>query len=139
MIFTHVFFTELPDDARFIRQEVFVDEQGFKEEFDSTDECCTHLVLYADNAPAAAGRLYKTGERIYTLGRIAVRKQFRGMGLGAETMGLLEEKARGYGAERTAVSAQLRVREFYEKMGYKASGEVYLDEFCEHIHMEKEL
>ena len=30
-------------------------------------------------------------------------------------------------------------RPFYEKLGYWASGEEYLDEYCPHIHMEKEL
>ena len=54
-------------------------------------------------------------------------------------MKLLEEKARELGAERLALSAQCRVREFYEKSGYTASGEVYLDQFCPHIHMEKSL
>lgn len=137
MTVSHEFFDALPDEARLIRQEVFMDEQGFKNEFDDTDKCCVHLVLYADGFPAATGRLYKTGEKVYALGRIAVRKQLRGTGLGAEAMALLEEKAKELGAEKTAVSAQCRAKGFYERLGYKASGEVYLDEFCEHIHMEK--
>lgn len=28
---------------------------------------------------------------------------------------------------------------FYEKNGFQAYGEEYLDEFCPHIHMEKRL
>ena len=31
-------FNYLPDDAQMIRQKVFVDEQGFKEEFDKIAE-----------------------------------------------------------------------------------------------------
>ncbi len=139
MTVSHKFFDKLPDEARLIRQEVFMNEQSFKNEFDDTDKCCVHLVLYSDGSPAAVGRLYKTGEKVCTLGRIAVRKQFRGMGLGAEVMDLLEEKAAGLGAESTAVSAQCAARGFYERLGYRASGQVYLDEHCEHIHMEKNL
>ncbi len=139
MDISYKFFRELPDDARLIRQEVFMEEQGFKNEFDDTDSCCVHLVLYCGGSPAAVGRLYKTGEKVCTLGRIAVRKQFRGMGLGAEVMGLLEEKAVVLDAEIAAVSAQCAARGFYERLGYKASGQEYFDEHCKHIHMEKNL
>ncbi|WP_329887796.1 hypothetical protein [Pseudoramibacter faecis] len=34
----------LPPDARTIRQTVFVDEQGFYDEFDALDKTATHLV-----------------------------------------------------------------------------------------------
>ena len=35
------------------------------------------------------------------------------------------------------LTAQVRVRPFYEALGYVASGDEYLDEGCPHIHMEK--
>lgn len=35
------------------------------------------------------------------------------------------------------LSAQVRVRPFYEALGYIASGDEYFDEGCPHIHMEK--
>ena len=139
MLITHKFYSELPKEAIEIRTEVFVDEQGFEEEFDKKDKECLHLVMFCDGVPAAVGRIYTDEEKVYAAGRIAVRKQFRGHKLGAEIMRLLEEKARELGAERMWVSAQCRVREFYEKSGYIAEGEVYLDQFCPHIHMEKSL
>lgn len=46
---------------------------------------------------------------------------------------------RGRQVKRLALSAQVRVRPFYEKLGFTASGDEYLDEYCPHIHMEKEL
>lgn len=133
------FYSALPDEARLIRTEVFVEEQGFQNEFDISDRLCSHLVIFSDGKPAAAGRIFPPENGMCVIGRIAVRKDFRGKRLGAEAVGLLEEKARELGAERTALSAQCRVREFYERLGYKASGEVYSDEFCPHVHMEKEL
>lgn len=139
MELNHKFYKEIPKEAAEIRTEVFVDEQGFEEEFDEKDRECLHIVLFCGGVPAAVGRIYKDGEKAYAAGRIAVRKQFRGQKLGAEIMRLLEEKARELGAERMWVSAQCRAREFYEKSGYTAEGEVYLDQFCPHIHMEKPL
>jgi len=139
MITEHKFYSALPDEARFIRTEVFIEEQGFKNEFDESDGQCLHLVIFSDGTPAAAGRIFPPENGICIIGRIAALRNFRGKNLGAEAVRLLEEKARELGAKRTALSAQCRVAEFYEKLGYKASGEVYNDEFCPHIHMEKNL
>jgi predicted GNAT family N-acyltransferase len=139
MIYEYKFYSTLPSEAKLIRTEVFVEEQGFKNEFDESDNLCLHLVLFENGIPAAAGRIFPPENGVCTIGRIAVRKDFRGNKLGAEAVRLLEEKARELGAERTALSAQCRVTGFYEKLGYKTSGEVYNDEFCPHIHMEKNL
>lgn len=40
-----LFSTGLPEDAKQIRTAVFVDEQGFHEEFDETDDISIHAVL----------------------------------------------------------------------------------------------
>ncbi len=139
MTYEYKFYSTLPDEAKLIRTEVFVEEQGFKNEFDGSDNICLHIVLFENGMPAAAGRIFPPENGICVIGRIAVRKDFRGNKLGAEIVRLLEEKAREMCAERTSLSAQCRVMKFYEKLGYKASGEVYNDEFCPHIYMEKNL
>lgn len=139
MTFEHRLYSTLPDEARAIRTEVFMEEQGFKNEFDEDDSRCIHAVIFADGMAAAAGRIFPPENGVCVIGRIAVRKAFRGKDLGGKTVLLLEEKARELGAETIALSAQCRVRGFYEKLGYSASGEVYSDEFCPHIHMEKRL
>lgn len=40
----HKKFIGLNDDIIKIRTSVFVDKQGFKDEFDETDKTCTHIV-----------------------------------------------------------------------------------------------
>ena len=73
----------LSPDARMIRKAVFIEEQGFQNEFDQTDETAFHLVLYADGAPAAVARLFaQQDSTAYTVGRIAVLPQYRGLHLG---------------------------------------------------------
>lgn len=130
----------LSPDAVMIRKSVFVEEQGFQNEFDQTDETAFHLVLYADDAPAAVARLFAQQDgATYTVGRIAVLPQYRGLHLGNRILKEAEQCARQNGAKRLTLSAQCRVQPFYEKNGYIASGGVYLDEFCPHIHMEKML
>ena len=67
-------------DPYFIRETVFMDEQGFSEEFDGTDSLALHLTLYLDGARAGCARLYEE-EGGWHIGRVAVLKPFRGMGL----------------------------------------------------------
>ena len=125
-------------DAADIRREVFMDEQGFSREFDDIDNRAFHAVIYCDGKAAAAGRLFE-GRSGWHIGRVAVRKQFRGEGLGALIVRALEEKAVAEGAACIRLSAQVRAQGFYEKLGYTAEGEEYYDEACPHIAMSKRL
>lgn len=125
-------------DARIIRQAVFVDEQGFVNEFDDIDERAVHAVLYQGGVPVATGRLFDENGEAH-LGRIAVLKAYRGKELGRAIMEALEGYAAKAGYKSTSLSAQLRAQAFYEKLGYKAYGDVYHDEYCPHIAMKKEL
>ena len=48
----------LPEDAVFIRNTVFVEEQGFKEEFDQIDGRAVHMVMYDKDNPVAVCRFF---------------------------------------------------------------------------------
>lgn len=128
----------LPDEAKVIRQQVFVEEQKFHNEFDEIDGTALHLVMYEGEQAIATGRMYAE-EGIAHIGRIAVLPAYRGQHIGAMVVHRLEEEARAMGFSTVALSAQCRVQTFYEKMGYTAMGDIYLDEYCDHIHMEKTL
>ncbi|HCR43157.1 MAG TPA: GNAT family N-acetyltransferase [Ruminococcaceae bacterium] len=131
---------EVYGEERFIRTEVFINEQGFKNEFDEKDPGALHLVLFADGGPAACGRLLRgPDEKIFIIGRVAVLKKYRGRGLGSTVVQVLEDRAKKLGGESTGLSAQCRVQKFYEKLGYEAQGEKYFDEYCQHIYMQKRL
>ncbi len=126
--------------ARAIRKLVFEQEQGFHDEFDEIDDIAFHLVVETGGKPVACGRIFPAGEPgTYKLGRLAVLKEYRGGGIGALAVASLERKAKELGAERIALSAQCRVRGFYEKLGYVAEGDVYYEEYCPHIKMTKTL
>ncbi len=136
----HCFYHALCGDARDIRTRVFVEEQGFCHEFDEIDQFADCLVLYDGETPVATGRLYPSREPgEYILGRIAVIKSHRGQNLGAQVISLLEERARELGARCACLSAQCRAQGFYEKQGYRAESEPYLEEFCPHVTMKKSL
>ena len=130
----------LSEGARALRAGVFLDEQGFSVEFDDIDHHCLHLALYDGDAVIAAARAYPDAEPgLWHIGRVVVDKAHRGEHLGSRIMQEMEAHLRTNGAKRTTVSAQCRVRAFYASLGYRAQGEIYMDEFCPHIRMDKHL
>ena len=131
-------FYGLNDDIVKIRTEVFIQEQGFKNELDDTDKTCTHIVLYDGKIPFAVCRYFKTGES-YHIGRVAVDKKYRGKNSGRKIMLIAEKEILKEGGKLIEISAQLRVKDFYAKIGYTAVGDVYLDEYCPHIKMQKNI
>ena len=131
-------FTGLNNDIIGIRTEVFIDEQGFKDEFDETDKTCSHIVLYDNETPVATCRYFEENG-IYHIGRVAVIKEYRNQHLGNEIMKIAEAEILKENGKQIEVSAQVRIKDFYKKLGYKEFGEVYFDEYCEHIAMKKEL
>ncbi len=129
-------FTGLNDDIIKIRTAVFIDEQGFKNEFDEIDQNCSHIVLYDNDNPIATCR-YFYEDNSYHIGRVAILKVYRGKHLGNKIMQIAENEIIKEGGKAIEVSAQVRVSDFYKKLGFNQVGEIYLDEFCEHIRMIK--
>ncbi len=127
------------EDAKAIRHTVFVEEQGFQDEFDEIDPIAHHLVVYSENTPVATGRVFLGTKGEYIIGRIAVIRPYRGEGFGRIVMENLENQARVLGAQSVTLAAQTQARGFYESLGYEVDGEVFLEEHCPHISMKKSL
>jgi predicted GNAT family N-acyltransferase len=125
-------------DAVFaLRHEVFVLGQDVPEELerDELDAVSDHAVALVDGVVLGTGRLLPDG----TIGRMAVAQQARGLGLGAAVLARLEERARERGLPSVELHAQVHATGFYDKAGYVAYGDVYLEAGIEHLSMRKEL
>lgn len=130
----------LCNEAKYIRTKVFVEEQGFKEEFDTDDKISTHLVMFDGEKAVAAGRFYYDAARKeYIIGRLSVLKEYRSKGIGAKLVREAERLIENEGGKRISLHAQQRAMPFYEKLGYTAFGESDYDEDCPHQWMKKEL
>lgn len=129
----------LPQEAKYIRETVFVKEQGFNEEFDTTDNISTHLVVFDGEIPVGTCRYYKDSNNIYYIGRLAIMKNYRGKGIGAFILHSAENSIKSRNGKTIRLHSQYRAKEFYEKQGYKSYGEPDYDEDCLHIWMEKTL
>ena len=134
-------YDKLPEDSKAIREEVFVKEQGFQEEFDTVDCRAVHFVAYDDSGvPIGTCRIFtEDSDEIYYLGRLAVLKDFRKLKVGSALLSSAEQSARAKGAEYIHLHSQLRAKQFYQKCGYHEFGEIELDEGCPHIWMKKRL
>ena len=123
---------------RNLRVEIFVKEQGVPEEneFDEFDLQVPHLVIFSDNEPVATGRFIPYGEDTVKIGRIAVKKDRRGLGLGEKIVLELLRKAKEEGAKTVRVGAQTHAVGFYEKCGFSLLGTPeYLEENIPHYDM----
>ena len=133
-------------DARIVRTRVFMEEQGFRDEFDGIDEIpsTVHVTLYVDGALAGCARTFPDPDHAdepgrWVFGRLAVLPEARHSGLGAALLDESERLAREAGATEIHLHAQCRVTPFYERAGYQQYGAVELDEHVEHIWMRKAL
>lgn len=132
-------FHGLSGDCRTIREAVFMKEQGFRNEFDEIDGEAVHAVLYDGEVPVATGRLFNDESGGFVIGRIAVMKDHRGLSLGSRIVTELEKQAKDMGGKSISLSAQCRVRKFYEKLGYTATDDLQDDEGCPHVTMIKDI
>lgn len=134
------FYNELPAEAAEIRKKVFIEEQGFQNEFDEFDNISVHAIISVDGIAAGTARMFTEddGKSVH-LGRIAVLKEQRKLHLGSLMLNALFKKAKELGAERAIVGAQCRAAGFYKSLGFTEYGEIYSDEGCPHIYMQKEL
>ncbi len=133
-------YDEIPQEAKTIREVVFMKEQGFKEEFEETDNLAKHVLLFDGDIPVATCRFFFSEERgCYIVGRIAVSKEFRGKRYGEKLLQGAEKAIRGLGGKRVELSAQCRVADFYKKQGYTELNDIHMDEDCPHTWMRKNL
>lgn len=125
-------------EAMYIRQTVFVDEQGFIDEFDDVDDTAYHVVIFRGEKAVATGRLFFDGES-WHIGRVAVMADCRGQNMGERVMTALENYGREIGVSEITLSAQMQAKGFYEKVGYENLGELHYDQDCPHVTMKKKI
>lgn len=121
-----------------IRNRVFVDEQGFSKdgERDRFDDMAIYALAYDLNGhPVGTGRLIIDAEDHFSIGRVCVLREARGLGLGDLIMRMLLYRAQELNAPDVYISSQLHAIPFYARYGFKPYGEETLDEGVLHQKM----
>jgi len=125
-------------DAAPLRFAIFVGEQNVPPgiELDEMDEKSLHALAFdAAGRPIGTGRLLPDGR----IGRMAVVKEWRRRGVGADLLEALVEEARRRGFREVKLSAQLQAAEFYRVHGFVAEGKVYEEAGILHQAMRRSL
>ena len=118
-----------------IRRTVFVEEQGVPEaeEWDGQDDSSRHFIAEdASGTTVGTARLMPSGQ----IGRMAVLKHLRGSGIGARLLAAAVDAARQGGYPSIFLHAQTQAAGFYERAGFRAIGEPFMEAGIEHRHME---
>ena len=119
---------------RAIRTEVFIHEQQVPEslEWDEFDAISAHvLASNFDGQPVGTARLLPDGH----IGRMAVLKEWRGKGYGSAMLQKMLEELRNRHKQKVMLNAQASAVKFYEKFGFKVSGEEFLEAGILHVKM----
>ena len=127
-----------------LRMEVFVEEQAVpedEEQDDGDDEAVHWLVLntYTLETIATARMLpYQEGcqmRPVAKIGRVAVKRSIRGRRLGELVMKEVMETVAEQGYEQAILDAQVQALPFYEKLGFVAEGDEFMDAGIPHYRM----
>ena len=122
-----------------LRAEIFVVEQTcIYNDLDGLDKDAVHLVIKKEDEIMGCSRLLQPGTRFpdFSIGRVVVKKNMRGTGLGIQMM----EEAKKYmiekwNAKNIKVSAQKYLQKFYEDLGFSVVTEEYLEDGIPHVGM----
>ncbi len=124
---------QLQQDAKLIRELVFISEQNIPEqdEWDDQDAISQHFVVYDQNQPIATARLLANN----SVGRVAVLKAYRGQGIGRLIMLEIIAYAQAQKRPSLQLSSQVHAVSFYEKLGFSIQGDEYDECGIPHIEM----
>jgi ElaA protein len=122
-----------------LRNEVFVVEQNCVfQDADDKDQHCYHLSGLINNELVAYSRLVPAGVSYsyISIGRVSTSPRRRNEGFGRA---LMIESIRGckmlFGKHPIKIGAQQYLKNFYESLGFKQAGEMYMEDGIPHIAM----
>jgi predicted GNAT family N-acyltransferase len=121
---------------RSVRHDVFIVEQRVPAplEWDAIDPDCLHaLALNGEGRAIGCGRLLPDGH----IGRMAVRHDWRGRGVGTALLAHLIELARARGDAKVVLNAQTHAMPFYARFGFVPAGEPFDEAGIPHQAMER--
>lgn len=117
-----------------IRTRVFVHEQQvpIDLEIDDMDSKCLHLkALKADQEVIGTARLLPSNY----IGRMCVLKEYRGLGVGRSILAFIIQHAQRREINQLMLNAQLSALPFYQRFGFEADSEIFMEAGIKHKHM----
>lgn len=125
-----------------LRSEVFVVEQDcVYQDVDNKDQKALHIIGTKNGEIVAYTRIFKPGDYFnnVSIGRVVVSQNQRKYGLGKQIMqASLAAIDQRFPNQPIEISAQSYLLKFYTELGFKVTGEEYLEDGIPHRRMLKE-
>ncbi|MFI4922882.1 MAG: GNAT family N-acetyltransferase [Burkholderiales bacterium] len=125
---------EAQHELKRVRKEVFIVEQNVpvELEWDGLDPEARHVLAQSRNGEAmGTARLLPDGQ----IGRMAVLKEWRGLGVGSALLEALLQMARTRGFSKVFLNSQTRAIAFYSRHGFKVASGKFMDAGIPHVRM----
>ena len=119
-----------------VRGIVFMEEQqiSYDLEVDAFEHEALHVLGEINGEPVAAARiLFRAGYA--KLERIAVRRAWRGQGIGGRLTQFMIQAAEDRGYTTLKLHAQTYAKALYESLGFETVGDTFLEADIEHCLM----
>lgn len=127
-----------------IRKRVFIEEQAVPEqdEWDDLDAAAIYFLVQSKQGKAVGCARLLTeplpqSGYTYHIGRVALLKTFRNQGIGHQLMTFIVEYCRRLAPQQPIyLLAQTPRRTFYQRLGFNAQGDEFMDAGIPHIRMQ---
>ena len=122
-----------------IRFSVFCDEQKvpYHIESDKNESKRIHIIGFQDKEPVATGRMY-IADGWLKLERIAVRKAWRSHKVGSKLVNFMIKAGNDMGIFKYKLNSQVSGIKFYERLGFRIKGKVFMEAGIKHVLMIRE-
>ncbi len=125
-----------------IRREVFQMEQGVDDEteFDGLDDMAEHFLVVDASQPVATARVrYLPELNAAKIERMAVLSSHRGQSIGRELLQFILATLTQRHISVAKLNAQVRVQDFYLKLGFEPHGSIFDEAGIPHIEMRRRM
>lgn len=121
-------------DLRAVRTTVFIKEQSVTPafEWDDIDHNAVHLLAMFNNQAIGCLRIIHYAK----IGRMAVLKPWRGLGVGKILLHEAIAICRAHGSKQIDLSAQTHAIHFYQQAGFQITSAEYTDVQIPHVDMQ---
>jgi ElaA protein len=122
-----------------LRSEIFVIEQDcVYQDLDGKDQKALHVIGTIENQVVAYTRIFKAGDYFAqaSIGRVVVKASQRKHGYGIEIMkASIKAVEEEFDETLIVLSAQTYLRRFYSSLGFRETGEEYIEDGIPHVRM----
>jgi ElaA protein len=122
-----------------IREEIFILEQDcVYVDCDGNDPVCFHMIVKDEDVVIGNLRIVPAGVKYkeVSIGRVVVIEAYRRKGIAdlmmKQALGFIKSE---YNVKEVVLSAQVVIKQLYERNGFKVISDIYLEDGIDHVKM----